>query len=1110
MPICLPPYRPVLNMVIGVFLFLANSCAVWAEDQPDTGDADVTSEQREFVQQKVLPLLEARCFECHGGEQGAEPEGGLVLTRRAAALQGGDSGPAVVPGKPNESLLVEAIRYESFEMPPRSRMPEAEISILIDWIKMGAPWPADLQHAEAAVTRPEEFPLEERRAEHWAWQPIESPIPPAVKDSDWSADPLDQFLLARLEQAGLTPAADADRPTLIRRLYFDLTGLPPTIQDVQAFVDDPADDRTATATVVDRLLASPQFGERWARHWLDLVRYAETLGHEFDYPLRHAWQYRDYVIRALNADVPYDDFIREHVAGDLVDEPRRHPTEHYNESLIGSGFWHLHEAKHSPVDVVAEQAVKIDNQIDVFARAFMGLTVACARCHDHKFDAIPTSDYYGLYGILSSSRRRTGWLDPERKIETATAELGDLRRRGENLLAQFRQADTDTGATAAYVSAAMGVISGTPNEGESPEADLPGTQRSVEAVAELAGCDAERLRLWVQRLLDPETARLSDPLSLPARIAQSGESAAVSATSRQWSSDVLNAAGDNGQTALYADFSDGLAAGWSTTGPAFETDRQRSPVALSRTAHRTAEAGFSSADLSTRLCGSLYSPRFEITHPEILIRIAGESSRVRLVIDGYVMAEFNNLLFKGTEQKVNTEGEFRWLRLAQDVHRYMGRDAYLEIMDEGDGWFVVDEVRFVTSSGGAPPATDIPGTNLRLAEQLQQNSSVDPVAAAVRLAWPALFADGLAAASGNQEWKSLEDQFEQIAGSAPRPVPVLATTEGTGEDEGVFIRGNHRNRGQTAARSFLDAVAGEDQPPVESGSGRRELADRLLADDNPFPARVAVNRLWHHLFGRGIVATTDDFGFLGARPTHPQLLDHLATRFMDDGWSVKRMIRSLVLSRAYRMQSTPSQQAKELDPANDLLQSARVRRLEGEVIRDAMLMLAGHLDLTLYGPSVPVALTPFMQGRGRPKKSGPLDGNGRRSLYISVNRNFLSPFMLAFDTPAPVTARGRRNVSNVPAQALIMLNDEFVHQQAERWADSLLAAADGPDATIALAWNQALGRSPNDSEATAVRQFAADQARLHSEEFADSLIGRATLRDVCHAILNTKEFMYIR
>lgn len=1017
------------------------------------------------------------------------------MTSRSLLLQGGDSGEAIVPGKPDKSLLIEAIRYESLEMPPRTKMPNEEIGILVKWVEMGAPWPKNLEANRGAIAAAP-FPLEERRESHWAWQPIQDPELPPVRDTNWPAGPIDQFVLARLEEAELTPAPDANRRTLIRRLYFDLIGLAPTPEQIQTFVEDTADDLAATKAVVDFLLASPQFGERWGRHWLDLVRYAETLGHEFDYPLHHTWQYRDYVIRALNEDVPYDMFMREHVAGDLLEKPRLHPTEHYNESIIGTGFWFLHEDKHAPVDVEYDEAVKIDNQIDVFSRTFMGLTVACARCHDHKFDAISTKDYYSLFGILQSTRRRTGWLDPGQKIASTVGKLKHLQDVGDEVLRQIREDDEASVVAARYARAAIDLCR---NNNEP-------LKSAIERTAEECELNPQRLTEWTRQLSEAKAQELTDPRSLLAHLANADSD--VQQVVGAWTAKINGVLTANTGTELFADFSQGLPQGWTTTGSAFNGDR-RSTVAVGSVRHRLGSAGFSSGDLSNRLRGSLYSPTFKITHPDILIRIAGEGARVRLVIDGYVMMEFNGLLFRGIDRKVDTKGDFQWIRLGEDAHRYIGKHAYIEVMDQGDGWFVIDQVRFVEKQSGPPPAESVAALNVTLAKELSRDSTDDPVVRTTHHLWPALFATGLLPSSTNASWMELQKSWAKSSANIPEAVPVLAVTEGTGEDQHVFIRGNHRNHGEIAHRAFLTAIAGTDQPRVQSGSGRRELAAHLTAESNPLPARVAVNRIWHHLFGRGIVPSTDDFGVLGIAPVHPKLLDHLAHRFRTDGWSVKSMIRQLVLTRTYRMSSLSSPAAAEKDPANVLLHRARVRRLQGETIRDTMLQLAGALDLKQYGPSVPVALTSFMQGRGRPKP-GPLDGNGRRSIYISVNRNFLSPFMLAFDTPAPMSTRGRRSVSNVPAQALIMLNDEFVHQQAKRWAEKLLAESSDIGVVLRSAWQQAIGRSPTDAELTALTSFAEAQSQLLDESTDESTLNVDVLSDVCHAIMNTKEFIYIR
>ena len=390
---------------------------------------DFTDTQLEFFENKVRPLLVEHCHECHGTD--AEPlEGGLSVMSRQALINGGETGPAITPGHPKDSLLIDAINYgDVYEMPPDTKMSDEDIAVFEKWVEMGAPWPEE----SSVELRPKSsFDLLARRDAHWCWDSIKTVPPPKVKNERWIKDPLDRFILKQLEQVNLNPAPPAERRALIRRLYFDIIGLPPSAEQIDAYIGNPSPD--ATAIVIDELLASPRFGERWARHWMDLIRYAETCGHEFDYPLPHAHQYRDYLVRAFNADVPYDDFIREHLSGDLIETPRRHPAEQFNESVLGTGFWFLGESTHAPVDVIADEAGRIDNQIDVMTKTFLGLTVACARCHDHKFDAISTADYYALSGYLQSSRRQLAMLDPDRKIKQAHEQSHTAVRKAQTLL----------------------------------------------------------------------------------------------------------------------------------------------------------------------------------------------------------------------------------------------------------------------------------------------------------------------------------------------------------------------------------------------------------------------------------------------------------------------------------------------------------------------------------------------------------------------------------------------------------------------------------------------------------------------------------------------------
>src|SRR5256714_3723111 len=405
-----------------VLALLLLSAAAVAEPSPDG---------REFFEKKIRSLLAENCFKCHSATS-EKLKGGFRLDSKEFALKGGESGKlAIVPGEAEKSLLIEAVRYNDtdLQMPPKKKLSQQQIDDLTAWVKMGAPWPAD---KPVEMIKKPVFNLKER-AKHWAFGPLMNAAPPQVKNSAWCRSPIDNFVLGKLEQANLTPAPPAEKPTLIRRVTFDLIGLPPTPAEIDAFLADDSPD--AFAKVVDRLLASPHYGERWGRHWLDLVRYAETCGHEFDFEMPLAYQYRDYIIRAFNLDLPYDQVVREQIAGDLLPNLRRNPEKGFNESIIGTGFLYLGEAVHSPVDIREDEGSRVDNQIDVLAKTFQGLTVSCARRHDHKFDAISTRDYYALVGFIQSTRYQEAFVDPPERIGKSVRELSDLRAKADPLAA---------------------------------------------------------------------------------------------------------------------------------------------------------------------------------------------------------------------------------------------------------------------------------------------------------------------------------------------------------------------------------------------------------------------------------------------------------------------------------------------------------------------------------------------------------------------------------------------------------------------------------------------------------------------------------------------------
>ncbi|MEM9018020.1 MAG: DUF1549 domain-containing protein, partial [Verrucomicrobiota bacterium] len=408
-----------------------------------------SSEQLDFFERKIRPVLAEKCFSCHSADA-KKLKGSLQVDHIEHLLTGGETGSAIVPGDAEKSLLIESIRYgnEDLQMPPKERLDEAIVADFARWIDEGAVWPEEPLPTRDGKNDEEKFDLQKRYDEHWSWRPVTRPELPPVEGERWVRSEIDRFVLEKIEGAGLEPAEEADPLVWLRRVYFDLIGLPPTIEQQDAFLA--ALSREAEEEVVDELLASPHFGEKWARHWMDLVRYAETYGHEFDFPIDFAHEYRDYLIRAFNADLPYDRLVTEHIAGDLLAEPRRHPDKAFNESVLGTAFWYLHEATHAPTDVLANESDIMDNQIDVFGKSFLGLTISCARCHDHKFDAISTADYYALTAYLHGSARQEIPLDVDRAREKAVAELTEkkatidaklTREAGETPMAPVREGD---------------------------------------------------------------------------------------------------------------------------------------------------------------------------------------------------------------------------------------------------------------------------------------------------------------------------------------------------------------------------------------------------------------------------------------------------------------------------------------------------------------------------------------------------------------------------------------------------------------------------------------------------------------------------------------------
>jgi len=1098
--------------------------------------ARASDDGAEFFEKKIRPILVEQCYECHSAKS-KKVRGGLRLDSRAGLLQGGDRGTAVASGDPDKSLIIEAVGYKNTEiqMPKKGKLSDTAIADLTAWVKMGAPWGKDAGPLAAGPDKPT-FDLQKRKRDHWAWRPIRPQEPPAVKNAAWARSPVDRFLLAKMEEKSLSPAPAADKRTLLRRVYFDLIGLPPSPEQVTAFVKDESAD--AYEKVVDRLLASPQFGERWARHWLDLVRYAESRGHEFDYTTPNAYQYRDYVIRALNADVPYDQFVAEHLAGDLLEKPRLNPAEGFNESIIGTGFWFLGEEIHSPVDVSQDQADRFDNRIDVMGKTFLGLTVACARCHDHKFDAISTKDYYSLFGILESCNYRLVRFDALEFDRQVARDLARARERARPLI-QRALADAARPAVeqmSHYLLAARDVIhAGSPNK------------ESCERIARAHKLDAALLERWTAAVLDA-AQNCSDPLYAWAKVCTDDTKQPLAVAMKKAETDATPKGGE-----VIVDYAHSSPGDWMPDGPAFGCDPARSgdlhldgdpahPVIRFVTDaaaeyDRTwdgmklaagAENDPGALARMVRAGRTIRTPTFTINPGKVFYRVKG-AGLVFAAVDSHVMIA--GPLHAELVANILDSVSYHWAML--DLTPYTGRRAHLEFTAADGSDFAVASV--VQAEAAPVPANkanhalltllsgEEAGTPERLAAGYQrlfldatkrlsadQNVGTPEASDYALLAnWllrrSELFPDEAAtktlqetAAAALAEQKKLASQIRRDSRLA------LAMQDGDGVNEYVFKRGSYKTPGDEVPRRFLEALAGPERLPVGRGSGRLELA-RQITDPaiDPFLPRVMVNRLWGRLFGRGIVASVDNFGVLGEAPTHPELLDYLADRFVKEGWSIKKTIRALVLTRAYRMSSQPTE-ADQADPQNLLLHRMRLRRLEGEAIRDSMLSVSGRLDLKMFGPAVPVHLTPFLTGRGRPA-DGPLDGDGRRSLYTAVRRNFLSPMMLAFDTPSPFSTVGRRTVSNVPAEALILMNDPFVHQQAALWAKRVMGQVGADKDRITRMYEDAFSRPPTGDELSACLDFLISQAKVAGKKPDDP----AVWGDLAHTLFNVKEFIYI-
>jgi hypothetical protein len=814
-----------------------------AAQEPGRGEA--------LFEAKIRPILATHCLSCHGPKK---QSGGLRLDARPSLLATSDRGPIVVPGDPQKSVLMHAVRQtDELKMPPKGKLPADAIEALALWIKLGAPWPNSAANAEPAATKT-----------HWAFQPLKQPAVPVTSDPHWAATPIDAFVLARLQEKGLQPSPAADRRTLIRRVTFDLIGLPPTPEEVEAFVGDTGG--VAYEKVVERLLASPHYGERWGRYWLDVARYADTKGYVFfeEHNFPWAYTYRDYVIRAFNEDLPYDRFVLEQLAADRL------PLGADRRPLTALGFLSLGGRFMNNVHDI------LDDRIDVVTRGLLGLTVACARCHDHKYDPISQKDYYALYGVFASCAEPT--IPPlfQQAPRTQLYAKFDLelktRERKLTDFVQAKHAELVAGArqrVAEYLLAAHALR------------DQPSTDDFM-LIADTNDLNPTMIVRW-QKYLE-RMRKTHDPVFAPWH-------ALANLPAQRWAGEL---------TSLSAN-------------PIVCRDL------LQHTPHNLAE-------LAKRYAAVLHA-----------------------------------------------------------VEKQWRESKQTPLADPAE-----EALRLVFHGPDSPPnVAHLPYGDLSL---------LPDRASQARL----------------QELRRALEQWRATGPGAPPRAMVLEDLAAPIEPY-VFLRGNPSNHGDIVPRRLPLLLSGGLPHPFTNGSGRLELARAIARRDNPLTARVLVNRVWLHHFGRGLVATPSDFGLRSDPPSHPELLDWLAVRFMDDGWSLKKLHRLIVLSRTYQQRSDDRPDGRAADSNNRLLWKMPRERLDFEALRDALLAVAGKLDRTIGGPSVSNAVAPTAN---------------RRTLYSFLDRLNMPGLFRTFDFPSPDATSPQRDSTTIAPQALFLMNHPLVTECA--------------------------------------------------------------------------------
>ncbi|MGE3316875.1 MAG: PSD1 and planctomycete cytochrome C domain-containing protein [Planctomycetaceae bacterium] len=1000
--------------------------------------AKLMAEGLEIYKKDVKAILAKRCLDCHNGVD--TTEGGFSLATREALLKGGKKGKAVVPGKSQESNLFRMVAHlEEPHMPKdEDKLPDAEIAQLAAWIDRYAPYDGDLSGADTDGKSWTTRAPGEKTREFWSYQPLAKVSVPDVARPEWSANPIDRFILSRLEKEKIEPSPEVDRRRLIRRLSFDLLGLPPEPESIDAFVSDESPD--AYDRLVDRMLANPHFGERWGRHWLDLARFAESHGFEHDYDRETAYHYRDFVIQALNKDVPYDTFVKWQLAGDEFA-----PEE--NLAMMATGFLAagVHSTQITKNEVEKHRYDELDDMLATTGTAMLGLTIGCARCHDHKFDAIPQGDYYRLLSTFTTTIRsevelnfdKEGYARAKQAFDSELAPLLEKQKKYEAEALPAKFAKWEAGRT---------------------DADLP---------------------TWVE--------------PVPFELISSG--GATFTIQDDGSILVSGKAAAKDVWTLTFKMPDGSG---EMAGARLET--LSDPTLPERGPGRNKDGNFSLSDLKITI-----APQIDKEKPEnITLRnpratFEQKDAGAAAAIDGDPKTGWGVSGEAGRSHAAAFE-------FAKPVGHPAGSIVTVTLKFENEN-LQPGRIRFAVTTANGAPAIDSVGAPTDVLYFLKEKSKPRvPEQTAGLVKWFRRI---------DADWLAHQKQIDDKIAKAPQPDlrKVLVSSEGLapirlhsqGEDffpETFFLRRGDTNQKEGPApvgylQVLMRTPEGDKHwpvaaPPKSRTSFRRTALASWITDTNEgagnLLARVIVNRLWQHHFGRGIVATPSDFGTRGELPTHPELLDWLAAELIRNEWQLKPIHHLIVTSAAYRQSSAGRPEVVKVDPDNKLVWRHTRRRLEGEVIRDALLGASGVMEQRMFGP-------------------GTLDEqHRRRSIYFTVKRSQLAPMMQVFDAPDALSSVGERPSTTIAPQALMLLNNPATRDWSRGFAKKIIAkTGNAPDQMIRGTYLTALGREPNDSESHEAQEFLIAQSATYAAEDRTE----SALTDFCQIILCLNEFIYV-